>query len=303
MGVEGTETAPTAPSASRSTPTGPPAPSLLPPLRPTRTRRTWAAIAVIVVAIIVLGFLAFTFLLGFGSTGAGGPVSVTYLNAAAASDPLAGSTAGGNWSLVVAAGVELSEAAVASTSATVGGGCTYASPGGGPPPPTVYVPNYAGSFESGKSPWWAMAYYRSATQQVLLVEVVNGTANALLVASGNCTASFASLTAIPSSGLADSPASASAVWNGGGSAFVAAHANLTYNAEFALLGGGSACLNSLGVCWGYLYTPCNPLVPSSSSLSYPVFEALVNPVNGGLFTRATSMNCSASSLPGLGGLP
>ena len=260
-------------------------------------------IVVVVVALVVLGFLAFTFLLGSGTAGPGGPVSVTYLKAAAASNPLAGSTAGGNWTLVVAAGVELSEGAVASTSATVGSGCNYSSPGGGPLPPTVYVSGYTGSFAAGTSPWWAMTYYRSAAQEVLLVEVVNGTADALLIASGTSTASIAGLTANPETGLADSPESASVVWTDGGTAYLAAHPNRTYNAEFALIGAGSGCLNSLGVCWGYLYTPCNPLISTSSSVSYPMFEALVNPVSGGIFTRATTMNCSAVSFSGFGALP
>ena len=263
------------------------------PTRPPRSRRVLPVIVVAVVGIVLSGFRALT-LAGPGDPGNGS--APPYSLASQAANKVAAGASGGPWDLVVAAGVHLEVATTAAANGTVGSGCTYTSPEGGPPPPSVFVPRYEGSFSAGGSPWWGMIYFQPTSHEVLLVEVVNGSAYATVVASGSCTSTFQNYTTIPAN-VVDSPTAASAAWRGGGSTFLSTHSNESFNVVLALLGGGSACVLTSGPCWLIEYTPCDPLATSNPVGSQPVFYALVNGATGVLLADLpSSSTCSSSGV-------
>ena len=250
-------------------------------------------IAGVVAVIIIAGFVAIT-LAGSGGSGSGS--NPAYSTASRSANVIASGTSGGPWQLVVAAGIQLDTATTAAANATVGSGCTYSAPEGGAPPSSIFVPRYAGSPSAGVSPWWGMIYFQPTSHDVLLVTVVNGTAQATLIASGPCTSTFQNYTTIPAK-VVDSTTAASVAWNGGGSAFLSTHSNQSFNVVLGLLGGGTSCVLTAGPCWLIEYTPCNPLGTSNPAGSQPVFYALVNGATGSLMADLpSSSTCSSSGV-------
>ncbi len=268
--------------------------SAVPGPAPRRARGRWPIVVLVAIG-VVLAAVAVVFLLG-GSSSAGGS-GVSYSSAARSAAPVANATAGGPWTLVVAAGIALAQSTLTAGNGSLGSGCTYTSPSGGTIPTQLFVPAFSGSFASGVAPWWGLIYYRAATQSALLVNVVNGSAEALLVATGSCTSSFQSFAPIPSS-VVDSSVAAAAVWKAGGSAFASQHSGVPLNMEMALLGGGSTCLVTAGPCWVVHYSPCNPLTSVGPSGSQPSYTSIVDGSTGGqLIALANSTTCSTGSTP------
>jgi hypothetical protein len=136
-----------------------------------------------------------------------------------------------------------------------------------------------------------MIYYQTTTHELLMVEVVNGSAVPIATAVGSCTASFQNLDTVPS-GVVDSSVAASTAWDLGGSAFVSAYSNVSLYMEMLLVGGGTSGGVTFGANWLIEYTGCNPLSSSSSAGSHPVFEAIVDALTGSLTTTSsTSRTC------------
>ena len=156
------------------------------------------------------------------------------------------------------------------------------------------MPRYGGGFGSGGSPWWGMIYFQPMSHQVLLVEVVNGSAQATLIASGTCTDTFQNYSTIPASHVVDSPTVASAAQSAGGSAFLSVHPHEKFNMVQILFGGGTACILTTGSCWLVEYTPCNPMSSSNPAGSQPVFYSLMNGTTGTVLAHvSTSSTCPA----------
>ncbi len=278
--AEGPEPVPVRPYGAGSTPP-----------RGPWVRRTWPILVGVVAAIVVVGVVAVT-LAGSGNSTNG--TAPTYSSAARAANDAAGGVPGGPWDLVVAAGLNLATATTAAANATVGSGCSYTSPGGGPASTSMFVPRYGGSFSSGGSPWWGMIYFQPSSHDVLLVAVVNGSAQPVLIASGTCTTTFENYTLIPSH-VVDSSTAASVVWNTGGSTFLSTHSNLTFNRAVGLLGGGKQCVVTTGPCWLVEYTPCNPISQSNPTGNVPVFYAVVSGTTGSVIAALPSTSTCASS--------
>lgn len=242
----------------------------------------------IVAVIVVTGIVALTLR---GTESAPNGAVPPYSSASRAAGQVVSGVPGGPWDLVVAAGLGLTAPALAPVNSTLGSNCTYNSPLGGPPPSSVFVPRYGGGFDSGGSPWWGMIYFQSTSHQALLVEVLNGSARATLIASGGCTDTFQSYGSIPGN-VVDSSAVATAVQTAGGSAFLSEHAQEKFNRVLGLAGGGTACILTSGPCWLVEYTPCNPLSSSNPAGSQPEFLALVNGLTGAVITHlARSSTC------------
>ena len=261
---------------------------------PRRARGRWPIVILVAIG-VVLAAVAVVFLLGGSSSAAGS--GVTYSAAARSAAPVANATAGGPWTLVVAAGVALAQSSLTIGNGSLGSGCTYTAPSGGTIPTQLFVPAFSGSFAAGVAPWWGLIYYRAATQSALLVNVVNGSAEALLVATGSCTTSFQSFAPIPGSAV-DSSVAAAAAWNNGGSSFVSQYSGVSLNMEMVLLGGGSTCLVTSGPCWLVHYSPCNPLTSAGPSGSQPSYTVIVDGLSGSVLSPfASSTTCSSPSTP------
>jgi hypothetical protein len=250
----------------------------------------------IVAAVVVLAVLGVV-LLGKGGPGLGGTAgSVAYSEAVSAANQQANSIAGGPWTLVAVAGVDLAQASEAASNGSLGSGCTYTSTGGGIVSTALFVPGFHGSLSSGVAPFWGMIYYQNVSHEVLIVDVQNGSAHALVIASGSCTTYFGALTAIEGS-LVDSSVAAANSWGQGGSDFVAQYPNVAFNLEMGLLGGGKACGLAAGPCWLIQYTPCNPLSASGPSGSQPTFAALLNATTGHVVVMSSSTTTCGSGVP------
>lgn len=287
---EGAEIRPSVPtkSASASSPsptsTKPGAARPRAPILPRLGPLLFAAIGVgIVVAFFALG--AFS---PGGSAGLSGGSS--YAQAEAEANRSAGTVAGGPWNLVAALGYAPAASQQTSTSSAVGSGCKATPAGVGPIPTSVTIPGFSGSFSSGDATWWGMFYRASSGSEFLIVEVLEGTATPLAVASGACVSEFANLTAVPSN-VVDSPVAASAAWTEGGSAFRSVHSGLALNLEMALVGGGTYSGSPLGPTWFVDYSPCLPLGLGGPSGDQPELAAVVNAESGSAVTAATSTTC------------
>jgi hypothetical protein len=270
----------------------PPAPAPLPPdsgaSRPSLARRLWPVLAVVVAAVVVLSYFA---LAGFGTGGSnGGSTGTTFGPAASAANRTLVNVPGGPWSLVTALGFAPASSSELSPSSSVGTGCNVSGPGGGIPPLSVEIPAFSGSFSSGAAPWWGMFYYQSASHEVLLVDVVQGVATPLVVASGSCVSTFSSLSPVPS-GAIDSSTAAATAWANGGSGFVSFHSNLSLNLEMAIVGGGDYQGTHLGPSWLIEYSPCLPLGQGGPPGNQSAFEALLDALTGSATTLDTTTTC------------
>lgn len=217
----------------------------------------------------------------------------TFAPAAVAANKAVGSVAGGPWELVAAIGYAPAFGSQTSGNSTLGSGCSI-TPVVGTIVSSVYVPAFSGSFSSGAATWWGMFYFNPSTQHVLLVEVTEGAATPLLIASGACVAKLQNVSPVPPN-LIDSSAAAATVWDQGGSLFASVHSKLSLNLEMAIAGGGTFDGYSLpGATWLIDYSPCPPLGLGGPTGSQPELEALVNATSGSLlapFPLATSATC------------
>lgn len=217
----------------------------------------------------------------------------TFSPAWTAANKAAASIAGGPWELVAAVGFAPVTASQTSGNSTLASGCAV-TPVGGTITTSVYVPAFSGSLSAGAATWWGMFYLEPSTRHVLLVEVTDGTATPLLIASGSCLSTYQNLSAVPPD-IVDSSVAAAAIWNDGGSAFVSTHSGLSLNLEMAIAGGGTFRGYSLpGPTWVIEYTPCPPLGLTGPAGSQPQLEGLVNATSGSPlvpFPLAASTTC------------
>ncbi len=229
----------------------------------------------------------------------GGSSGMAYSKVVGPANSIASATGGGPWSLVAVAGFSLSSSTLAYPNATLGSGCTYSVPDGGGLPSGLFVPAFSGSFSSGTAPAWLLVYFQSANQSALLVGVTNGSARALVIATGSCTTTFQSFGPVPAS-VVDSSVAAAAAWQGGGSAFVSQHSGISLNLEMALVGSGNGC-SLLGGCWAFVYSPCNPLGGNNPSGAQPYFTSEVYASTGTqLSSFSSTTTCGAASATPLG---
>lgn len=239
---------------------------------------------------VVVVLVAYLALGGFASHSAGSN-GTTFASADSLANSAANGVSGGPWHLVTAVGYAPAAASQTNTSSSVGTGCSVVPPGSGAIPSQINISAFSGSFSSGAATWWAMFYVSTSAPQVLLVEVANGAATPLLVITGGaCVGSFLGLSAVPSTVL-DSSSAMSLVWGQGGSAFVAAHSNVSLNLEMGVLGGGVIDGTSVGASWAIDLSPCLPLGLGGPVGNQPEFEAIVNSTAGTVTTDVTSTTC------------
>ena len=267
--------------------------------------RLWPVVVGVVVAIVILGLVAMT-LGGGGSGGSAGGADLSYSQASGATDHVAQGVSGGPWHLVLAGAADMAREGWIPVNATTGSGCTYTSLSSGGLPSGIYLPASSANYSSGVSAWWYMVYFQPASQEILLVDDVNGTAQPVMTATGSCTSQFANYTTVPST-VVDSTTAASAVYSGAnslfpsGSTFLSQHTNVRFNLFLGLLGGGSACRFTSGPCWGFEYTPCNPITGGGPAGSVPTYYALVNAADGSVLGAfPASASCSSSGTTFLG---
>jgi hypothetical protein len=247
---------------------------------------------VVVAGLVVLSLFA-TGVLNVSKTSAADP---TYSRASGSASQAAGQVSGGPWTLVAAVAFDSSTAVSVPVGNLVPSNCSLSGVGSSALPTSLYVPAFSGSLSSGESPWWGMAYLEPSTHEVLLVQVLNGTAEAIGEGSGACVDAFENLTAVPS-GAVDSSVAASDAWSGGGMAYVEAHAGLALQQEMALYGGGTFDGLSFGAGWGVDIDPCGVFGTGGLSGSQPTFEAVVNATTGDvLFAGAVATNCTSMGL-------
>lgn len=263
-----------------------------PPPRSSLARRLWPVLAGLVVVVLVLSLLA----AGVFTSSSTNAATPTYSRASGSANQASRQVSGGPWDLVAAVAYDTPTGVWVSAGASVGANCTLSSTGSGPPPTSLYVPPFDGSFSSGESPWWGMIYTQPSTHQVLLVEVLNGTAETLGVGTGACVTAVENFTTIPSDAV-DSSVAASVAWSQGGSAFVAAHSGLSLSMEMGLIGGGTFRGLPVGATWVVEIDPCGVFGSSGPSGAQPDFEAIVDAETGDLTLAETSSTTCGSMGP------
>jgi hypothetical protein len=263
-------------------------------------RRLWPVIVAVVAVLVILAVIAFAVL-----SGPSGGVNATpsFSGARSSAGSVASATPGGPWTLVAAAGVVSPAGLSSSINSSVDSNCTFTPSSSSGFPIPIHVPAY-GSYSTGGAPFWLMVYVDPAVPELLIVEVVNGTAQTLGTGTGLCASSLSALHGVPTGAL-DSANTSAEVMSGGGSAFVAAHANLSMNLLMAVYGGGTIPDEGLdegltGASWIYLITPCS----ESSQLSgkQPAYLALVNATTGQIDAVSTTLSCNATAALVPGGL-
>jgi hypothetical protein len=292
--------APSTPPSPRSTsvpPAGIPSPPGPGPTTPL-PRRLWPVLVALVVVVLILALVGVgIFHSSSPSTAPPSPATPRYSVASGAANRSAAQVGGGPWDFVAAFAVDTPAAVVVPTSTSVGANCTLLPAGSNLPPTNLYVPAFHGTFASGESPWWGMIYAQRAAQEILLVQVLNGTAQALAVGSGACGTAFQNLTTVPSNAV-DSSVAASAAWSDGGSAFAAAHSSLSLNMEMILVGNGTFEGVPIEASWVIQITPCGPLGTAGPNGTQPDFQALVNAETGSVtVASATTTVCGSSGVP------
>jgi hypothetical protein len=248
-------------------------------------------LVVVVVLVVILALFATGV---FNSTNASS-TTPTFRGISGAANRTAGQVSGGPWDLVAVLGFDTSTGTTVPVGSSVGANCTLVSAGSGPTPTSVYVPAYHGTFASGESPWWGMIYDQRSTHQILLVQALNGTVEALAVGSGLCGATFQNFTTVPSNAV-DSSAAASAAWGQGGSVFASAHPSLDLSMEMALIGGGTFQGIPVGTVWAIDINPCGALGSGGPTGSQPDFEAIVD-AETGVVTLATATTTVCGTAP------
>ncbi|HEV2429827.1 MAG TPA: hypothetical protein VGV64_08320, partial [Thermoplasmata archaeon] len=147
---------------------------------------------------------------------------------------------GGGWSLI-AGGALMTQATIGLPNASLGSqlsnlvpGCPLSWLGGSQ---TEVIPSFSGNSSTGLSPFWGLVF-RNASEGLLLVSVINGSAilSAHVAGTANCNLSLgiALIGALPSD-LPDSDVIASAAGSAGGFPFLKAHPGA--DASMVLVGG------------------------------------------------------------------
>jgi hypothetical protein len=248
-----------------------PVSTTLPTVPPRGRARRWIVPAVVAVAVVVVFATLWAVAASHSSTSAG---AVPFSDAASSATHLADRELGGSWGVLGTVGLDERTPAIVSTtnlSAFLGSNCSPEEWNGSPIPSHLTVPAYAGSFEAGVSPFWAVFLLGASADSFALVEVLNGSAIPYALIGGTgCGAS--SDHALPN-GTADSPKVASTAWEADGESWVASDRNLT-SFTMAAFGDGTfgGIAHSYG--WGVVYSTCDPVLGGSSQ--EPAFVELLN---------------------------
>jgi hypothetical protein len=255
-------------------------------------RRLWPVLVVVVALGVFLALVA----AGVFNSTSSSAATPTYSGASGPANHTAGQVPGGPWDLVLAVAFDTPTAVTVPVGTSVGTNCTLVPADTGPTPTSLYVPAFHGNLGSGESPWWGMIYDQRSTHQILLVQVLNGTAKALAVGSGPCSASFQNLTTVPSN-VVDSSEAASAAWSQGGSAFAAAYSSLSLSMEMGLVGGGTVRGVPVGTEWAIQISPCGVFGSGGPSGKQPDFETLVDAKTGSVtVASASTTTCGTSGV-------
>ncbi len=267
---------------------------------PKRPIRIWLwPVVAVVVGIAVVGAL---FATGVYPSHAGSSTASTpsFSAASATGRTAAESVSGGPWSLVAATAVNSAAGLSFDLSSFSTANCSLTPASLGALATSLHVPTDA-SFSSGTSPWWALLYVGRASTELLIVLVVNGTADPLAVGQGTCVETLLGLSTIPGA-VIDSPPIASSGWSNGGSVFAstfhADHPTESLNLLLGLYGGGSIPgLNlstpSLGASYLYELSPCGLGSSANPSGTQPYFFAVLNATYGTVtLTHASSLTCT-----------
>lgn len=252
-----------------------------PPVGGRRRRRSWweAAVPVAVaVAVVAALFATGVIALHHGSS----TNAIAFHRAEADSLAATADGLGGTWTAIGGFGLDERSVTTVPTSDLAGllGTDCVATPLDGQAPPTaVIVPSYSGSFGSGLSPFWVLFVTNSTPGVYVVVEVLNGTAEAIAQVGGSgC--SFTGTTAVPlPDGILDSPAIASAAWDDLGQSWVTTAPNLT-SVALGAFGGGTSSGVAVPGYWAVVYAPCDPLL--GGSVQDSAFIALFNLTVGSL---------------------
>lgn len=244
---------------------------------PHRRGRMVAVAVIVVVVLLVLGGL---FALGAFSPKNSSSGPATYNQASSATSNYMSSYKGGGWRTLFATGL-VSRLSVASPATNISSfanlsalpGCTLTSllaPGA-----VLTLPGDSAPISSGKASGWIFADINS-TGTLAAVEDLSGTiAVDYIVNCGLLGAELSILPGIPSDVIDSSTAMSDLLAQGGGSAFVAAHTNLT--ADYSIGFSGSSILGSDS--WSISIQACT-LSTTSSSTSVPTYSGTVGAVNG-----------------------
>ncbi len=271
-------------------------PSTSVPPRRSRLRRLWPVFVVVVAALVVVALFAGG-VIPSSQKSSGNP-DVTYAKALSLAGPTASSVRGGPWTLVVAVGIDSSAGFTLVLENLSAVNCSLALVGSASP--ILRVPSYDG-FGSGESPWWSLLYVNRSAPSLLLVDVVNGSAQPLAVGTGLCASTLAGFNPIPPN-VVDSPGPASGLWNAGGSSFASTHRNVSLNLLMGLTGGGSVSNGTggslvFGATWLLVFSPCGSPYGGSPSGKQPAFLAPFNATTGllegaPLFPYSTTSTCA-----------
>jgi hypothetical protein len=279
--------------------TAPPSPLVITALPPIPRRRRWlgptVAIAVAVLAVIATLFA--TGIVRYSQSNASNPTYEIFSQAESTAQSGANSVPGGPWYAAFGAAVS-TPVAVLEPATNLSAllqlvNCTIVWTHG--EPSNIGIPATGASASTGAAAYWTFGLKNDSND--LLVETVSdGTASAVLVASGsNCTRLVAALSTFPA-GTADSPQVISAANAVGGAAFLAAHPNSTR------VWGAVAGITDFGIStsplWYVEYTACT--LPSSIDATGPFFNATVGGTSGVVTMHSNgTANCALSVPTGL----
>jgi hypothetical protein len=281
-----------------SVPAGPDAPA--PASAPSRRPWVLPVLAVVVVAILVVAGLFATGIVRFGGASSASATYETFSQAESTAQSGAGAVSGAPWFAVLGAAIStpvaVLEPATNLSSILAITNCTFVWPNG--KPSNVAIPATGPSAQTGAAAYWTFAL-KNASNVLLLESVSDGTASALLTASGGeCTQLIGLLGSFPA-GVVDSPAVISAANQVGGSAFLSAYPNATQ------VWGAIAGISYLGISsspdWYVEYTSCGLSASVDENGSF--FNATVGGTSGVVIGHSNGTAGCAPMIPGGLGSP
>lgn len=279
---------------------------------PARRSRRWVIVISAVVVIIVVASLFLTGVIPTSTSPKSG-VTPSYSEAAASAQNAANGVPGGPWASIGAAALVSDAGLTEQLGALESANCSLSPVGAATLPSSLRVPAY-GDFSSGQSPFWSFIYINRATPKILLVDVVNGTADALVVGSGQCAETLVPYDSI-SANVLNSPTVASSFWSGGGSAFVSAydsaHPGVPLNLIMGIFGGGEVNISkshfTLSETWVFAMTPCGGTGASAPTGKQSLYVVPFNATSGAtigapFFPLTTTESCTNISSVALTGV-
>jgi hypothetical protein len=286
---------------STSTAPGGPAPPLTSRLggKPGLTIILTVAIALLLVlALLALGTPA-------SSSSGGGSTGVAFSSARSTGSSVT-SSSGGNWELLSAFGLDLSNATTEPLDlSNISANCTVTSLSG-PLPRSLTIPRFTGNLSSGDAPEWDLDFFQPATLSEIAVAVTDGSvALALKISGAHCLPTNTTAEPSISATVVDSTGAASAVAAAGARAFLAAHPNgVSLGMVLVPFTFGGSGLPSYGYpAWLFDYSTCPVLLGITNGTEPPgeTFDATVNATTGAVVPgSATTGTCGGSSTSPLG---